>query len=223
MLASNILCGDLDLYLRCHQWVNGSCLAECVVCSTDVRFTHSIPLFRGYHLHSCLCFGAGIDGGCPPAPSGINDLSQCWLSSLGVWFCCYQRLVWLLNRSTWWMLFQKLIVCIKFDIYFLLFQIIINSACFLTGTLTASVISANQHDIFVGKFGSNVLSFGQEWRGWLVGLWCLTQCSPIYQLYRGCHFYRWSNLKNNPLSQVMDKLLSHNVVSCTQHHEPGLK
>ena len=71
MLASNILCGVLDLYLRCHQLVNGSCLAECVVCSTDVRFTRSIPLFRGYHLHSCLCFGAGIDEGCPPAPSGI--------------------------------------------------------------------------------------------------------------------------------------------------------
>jgi hypothetical protein len=159
MLASNLLCGVLDLYLRFHQWVNGSCLAECVVCSTDVRFTSSIHLLWGYHLHSCLCFGTGIAEGCPPAPSGINDLSPCWLSSLGV-------LVLLLPKTCLASYSFDLMNAIPethrvhYILYlFFLIQIDIKSACFPMGTLTASVISADHHDIFVGKFGSNVLSF----------------------------------------------------------------
>jgi hypothetical protein len=35
-------------------------------------------------------------------------------------------------------------------------------------TLTASGISADQHDIFVGKFGSNVLSDKNDVVGWFV-------------------------------------------------------
>jgi hypothetical protein len=53
-------------------------------------------------------------------------------------------------------------VCIEFDIYFFKFQIVINSACFPMGTLTASGISADYRDICVGQFGSYVLAFRQE-------------------------------------------------------------
>ena len=57
----------------------------------------------------------------------------------------------------------------------------------------------------------------------LQGLWCLTPFSRIFHLHRGGQFYCWRKLeypeKTTDLLQLIDKLLSHNVISCTPSHQ----
>ena len=56
--------------------------------------------------------------------------------------------------------------------------------------------------------------------------WCLMPLSTIFWLHCGSQFYRWRKPeyreKTPDLSQVTDKLLSHNVVSSTPRHKRHL-
>ena len=51
---------------------------------------------------------------------------------------------------------------------------------------------------------------------WLVGLWCPTPLSTIFQSYRDCQFHKWRKQeypeKTTDQQKVTDKFLSHNVV-----------
>ena len=68
------------------------------------------------------------------------------------------------------------------------------------GTLTASGISADHHDLFVETCGAQMFSLSDknDVIGWLVN--GVLQHSTIFHLIHGCHFYRWGKAEYaNPL------------------------
>ena len=59
------------------------------------------------------------------------------------------------------------------------------------------------------KFKFNIMYFQIPQYNWSVGLWCLSQVSSTFQLYRGSQFYWWRKPeyleKTADWSQVTDK------------------
>ena len=53
----------------------------------------------------------------------------------------------------------------------------------------------------------------------VLGLWCLTPLSRIFQLYRGGQFYWWRKPEYPEETIHLSQTLSHNVASSTPRHE----